>query len=69
MTFSILMRYQFGFPFYRMERMLDHLNQNIDFSDANQWDFTQKMAQELEPLLDLLHREAANAQWLGVDDC
>lgn len=67
-TFSILMRYQYGFPFYRMERMLDNLDPNIDFSDATQWDFTQKMAQELEPLLDCLHREAANAQWLGVDD-
>lgn len=68
-TFSILMRYQFGFPFYRMERMLDYLNPNIDFSDATQWGFTEKIAQELEPLLDCLHREAANAQWLGVDDC
>jgi hypothetical protein len=63
------MRYQFGFPFYRMERMLDYLNPNIDFSDATQWGFTEKIAQELEPLLDCLHREAANAQWLGVDDC
>jgi len=68
-TFSILMRYQYGFPFYRMERFLDNLDQNIDFSDATQWDFTEKIAQELEPLLDCLHREAANAQWLGVDDC
>lgn len=67
-TFSILMRYQYGFPYYRMERMIENLNSNLDFSDSTQWDFTQKIALEIEPLLDLLHREAANARWLGVDD-
>ena len=61
-----LQRFHLGFPHSRMETLTNLYEQHIP--DSNQWGAIDSAAMEMEPLLECLAHNVANAKWIGIDD-
>lgn len=61
-----LMRYGSGMPFYRLERLQKSLG--VPFPASVQWEQVLRTSESLEPVLEQLEKEAAQASVLFSDD-
>jgi len=61
-----IQRFSLGFPHSRMEYLTNLYG--IHIPDSNQWNAIETVAMEMEPLLECLARNVANAKWVGIDD-
>ncbi|MFV2082299.1 MAG: IS66 family transposase, partial [bacterium] len=61
-----LLKYGYGFPFYRITRLQDSLG--VPFPASNQWKLVKDLSELLDPVYSELIRQAAQGEVIYLDD-